>query len=246
MRNDAWLRQEVRERVLHLPARLITAELLQVGIITLAQCAILDAQHPLVEAGEAAFVHRARARLRQDLIDEVRCMNRLAPAQRRLCRQVRLARRQAGHRLCLLGELREPSPEEVARVARLDLLEVQVADRLAELGPRDPLRSSRELMARHAECDPQTAATRLARSRTQQAFNRAARAVAAGATSRLEALDRHFGWASAPPQRPLEWIRRVFDRRSPADGGAPQGLAEQGAPDQADPVAEGLVFWPGA
>lgn len=227
--HDSWIRNQIRDLVLHLRAPVETAELLQVGLIALAQSAVqFDWDRPEGSAGaELAFVAHARERIKADMVDEVRQMTHLSRLQRRRWTLVKLAREHVQLRLRVQGEFRDPTPEELAVVTGLSVTEIEVLRRMAQLGPWDPDKGSHHLMELRSMRQADEAQQRRAREDTAFVLERIAPLLLLCPRDRLKALQRHFGVvchfqgeAILPPERTnpvswlLQWGRRLF----------PQGL----------------------
>lgn len=236
--HDSWIRHQIRDLVLHLPAPVETAELLQVGLIALVQSVVhFDWDRPGTEApAELAFAAEARARIKADLVDEVRQMTHLSSTQRRRWTLVKLAREHVLLRLRIQGEFREPSPEELAVLTGLSVTEIGVLGRMAQLGPWDAGQGSHHLMELRSLRQPDAAQQQRARADTAFVLERIAPLLLVCPRERLKVLQHHFGVACSvkgqpilpPPQRGrLAWVRlslqRLFpkglDRRAHANAG---------------------------
>jgi RNA polymerase sigma factor for flagellar operon FliA len=241
--HDSWIRHQIRDLVLHLYAPVETAELLQVGLIALAQSL---AQFDWEQTGddavvEAAFVAQARLRIKADMVDEVRQMTHLSRTQRRRWTMVKLAREHVSLRLRIQGELRDPSPEEVAVVTGLSVTEIGVLSRMAQLGPWDPDQGSHHLMELRSLRQPDGAQLQRAREDTAFVLERIAPLLLVCPRDQLKILQRHFGVScclKGQPLLPLErpdrmaWVRQAVLRLFP------QGLdrrAHDGATDASSP-----------
>lgn len=246
--HESWIRHQIRDLVLHLHAPVETAELLQVGLIALAQCTVhFDwdrAGSPAVL--EQAFLVHTRERVRADMVDEVRQMTHLSRLQRRRWTLVKLAREHVLMRLRVQGEFREPTPEELAAVTGLSPTEIEVLRRMAQLGPWDPDEGSHHLMELRSLRRPDEAQQRRAREDTAFVLERIAPLLLVCPRDRLKLLQRHFGVECSlkgapilPPERRarLGWLRSLTRRLFP------QGLerrAHDGAPGPSSPEE----LWP--
>lgn len=221
--HDSWIRHQIRSLVLHMDAPVETAELLQVGLITLAQCAVqYDWDRP---AGDAAFVIHARERVKADMVDEVRQMTHLSRLQRRRWTLVKLAREHVQLRLRMQGDFRDPTPEELAVMTGLSVTEIEVLSRMTQLGPWDPGLGSHHLMELRALRQADEAQHRRAREDTAFVLERIAPLLLVCPRERLKLLQHQFGVAChlkgqalLPPPKPnrLAWLqqtgRRLFPR----------------------------------
>lgn len=146
LRNESWVRQQAQSLMRRLPSNVEKADLIQVGLIGVAQAAITfkwDGD-PDCEAARESFVQFARARVKGAMLDELRQMDRLGRTQRRQVKAVQLARQrwQAARgvepRMEDLGRLIGLSVEEIAE---LDLvaLSAQVRSLSEQADGEDPL-----------------------------------------------------------------------------------------------------------
>ncbi|MFY9510784.1 MAG: sigma-70 family RNA polymerase sigma factor [Rubrivivax sp.] len=127
-RNESWVRKQAQALVRHLPANVEKADLIQVGLIAVAQAAlsfVWDGDHDS-DAGREAFVRYARQRVKGAMLDELRQMDTLSRTQRRQIKVLQIAReRWRG----LNGS--EPRLAELAAVCKMDIDEVALLERLA-------------------------------------------------------------------------------------------------------------------
>lgn len=196
----ACIRQEIRRLVLYTAAPLETAELLQVGLITLAHGAwAYGATCGQGEPGEAGFVRDCRERMRAALVDEVRQMSHLPRLSRRRWLMLKLARHDWRQRLCAVGLQREPSAEELAVATGLSVLEIESLHQMAGIGPRDPAQASHQLMSLRFLRPPNDAQRRQARAETEMVLRLLARCLSACPPQGLQLLRTHFGVTLAPP-----------------------------------------------
>jgi RNA polymerase sigma factor for flagellar operon FliA len=130
-RNESWVRQQAQALVRHLPANVEKADLIQAGLIAVAQASLSfewEGDRDSEEAREA-FVRYARSRVKGAMLDELRQMDVLSRAQRRKIKVVQIARerwRAANHS--------EPALSDVAKVCGMQVDEVALLDSLAEAG----------------------------------------------------------------------------------------------------------------
>lgn len=93
-RNQSWVRKQAQSLVRHLPANVERADLIQVGLIAVAQAAVSfvwDGDRETPEAQEA-FVRYARLRVKGAMLDELRQMDFLTRGERRKIKAVQIAR----------------------------------------------------------------------------------------------------------------------------------------------------------
>lgn len=125
-RNESWVRQQAQALVRHLPANVEKADLIQVGLIAVAQAAlsfVWEGDDRESEEAEQAFVRYARHRVRGAMLDELRQMDHLGRAQRRKVKVVQIARerwRAVHGKEPLLAELAPLCGLTVDEIARLD------------------------------------------------------------------------------------------------------------------------------
>jgi RNA polymerase sigma factor for flagellar operon FliA len=93
-RNESWVRQQAGALIRRLPANVERADLIQVGLIAVAQAALGfvwegDAES---DAGKLAFVRYAQMRVKGAMLDELRQLDHLSRADRRKVNVIRIAR----------------------------------------------------------------------------------------------------------------------------------------------------------
>jgi RNA polymerase sigma factor for flagellar operon FliA len=94
LRNESWVRQQAQMLVRRLPSNVEKADLIQVGLIAVAQAALgfeWEGDRETEEAREA-FVRYARLRVKGAMLDELRQMDHLSRTQRRKVKVVQVAR----------------------------------------------------------------------------------------------------------------------------------------------------------
>lgn len=92
-RNESWVRKQAAALVRNLPANVEKADLIQVGLIAVAQSALSfewEGDRETEEAKEA-FVRYARMRVKGAMLDELRQMDHLGRAQRRKVKAIQIA-----------------------------------------------------------------------------------------------------------------------------------------------------------
>lgn len=130
-RNESWVRQQAQALVRHLPANVEKADLIQAGLIAVAQASLSFEWAGDRDSDEAreAFVRYARQRVKGAMLDELRQMDVLSRAQRRKIKVVQIARERwraaNGH---------EPGLRDIAQLCGMDIDEVALLDSLAEAG----------------------------------------------------------------------------------------------------------------
>lgn len=127
--NESWVRKQAQALARHLPSNVEKADLIQVGLIAVAQAwlgFVWQGDRDTPEA-TAAFVRYARARVKGAMLDELRQMDHLGRGQRRKLKALQIARERwrgahgAEPSLAQLGELCGMSIDEVSRLEQADL-----------------------------------------------------------------------------------------------------------------------------
>jgi RNA polymerase sigma factor for flagellar operon FliA len=128
-RNESWVRKQAQALARHLPSNVERADLIQAGLIAVAQASLAfqwDGDRDTPEATEA-FVRYARARVKGAMLDELRQMDHLGRGQRRKLKAVQIAReRWRGHHgaepsLAQLAELCGMNIDDISRLEQADL-----------------------------------------------------------------------------------------------------------------------------
>lgn len=128
-RNESWVRQQAQSLVRHLPANVEKADLIQAGLIAVAQASLsfdFPGDRDSADAREA-FVRYARQRVKGAMLDELRQMDVLSRAQRRKIKALQIAR-ERWH----AAQPGEAPLAELARLTGLSVDEVALLDALAE------------------------------------------------------------------------------------------------------------------
>lgn len=128
-KNESWVRKQAQALARHLPSNVEKADLIQVGLIAVAQAALGFQWTGDRESPEAtdAFLRYARARVKGAMLDELRQMDHLGRGQRRKLKALQIARErwrseQGGEpSLAQLAELCHMSIDEIARLEQADL-----------------------------------------------------------------------------------------------------------------------------
>ena len=93
-RNQSWVRQQAHALMRRVPSNVEKADLIQVGLIAVAQASLAfarDGERDTPEA-TAAFVRYARVRVKGAMLDELRQMDQLGRGQRRQLKALQVAR----------------------------------------------------------------------------------------------------------------------------------------------------------
>ena len=235
VRHDSWIRQQVRDLVLHLEAPLESAELIQAALISMVRATVhFDWHNPRWEGQsterDAAFSTYARDLIKADLIDEVRQMTHLNRLHRRQWALVKLARERVELRLRAQGRPREATTEEVSVLTGLSVTEVDALTRMARLGPWRPEQGSHHLMELRTMKNTSPAQLKQARDDTRALMIQLAALLQHGPESRRRLLRSEFGVefesegptqkTKRPPPQWRRWLDRFMgiglDRRSQA------------------------------
>jgi RNA polymerase sigma factor for flagellar operon FliA len=93
LRNESWVRQQAQSIMRRVPSNVEKADLIQVGLIAVAQAALSFVWEHDRDSDEAneAFVRYARLRVKGAMLDELRQMDHLQRSQRRRVKLVELA-----------------------------------------------------------------------------------------------------------------------------------------------------------
>ncbi|HEY9065093.1 MAG TPA: sigma-70 family RNA polymerase sigma factor [Burkholderiaceae bacterium] len=93
LRNESWVRKQAHAFMRHMPSNVEKADLIQVGLIGVAQAAMSFIWEGDRESDEAkeAFVRYARMRVKGAMLDELRQMDHLGRAQRRKVKVIQVA-----------------------------------------------------------------------------------------------------------------------------------------------------------
>jgi RNA polymerase sigma factor for flagellar operon FliA len=128
-RNESWVRKQAQALARHLPSNVERADLIQAGLIAVAQASLAfqwEGDRDTPEATQA-FVRYARARVKGAMLDELRQMDHLGRGQRRKLKAVQIARERwrgqhgAEPSLAQLAELCGMSIDDISRLEQADL-----------------------------------------------------------------------------------------------------------------------------
>jgi RNA polymerase sigma factor for flagellar operon FliA len=131
LRNESWVRQRASNLARRLPSNVERADLIQVGLIAVAQAALgfeWEGDRDTEEAREA-FVRYAKLRVNGAMIDELRQMDHLSRSQRRKVKVVQVARQ----RWQAMSDAR-PTAADLGRLCGLTVDEVFQAETDARAG----------------------------------------------------------------------------------------------------------------
>ena len=124
-RHASWVRKQASALSRRLPANVEKADLIQAGLIGVAQAAMNFQWEgdPDSEEGREAFLRYAQMRVKGAMLDELRQMDQLSRSQRRKYKVIQIARERwmQGHdQAPSLAELAEVSGIEVEEIAELE------------------------------------------------------------------------------------------------------------------------------
>jgi RNA polymerase sigma factor FliA len=128
-KNESWVRKQAQALARHLPSNVEKADLIQVGLIAVAQASLgfqWEGDRDTPEATEA-FLRYARARVKGAMLDELRQMDHLGRGQRRKIKALQIARERwrSAHgiepSMAQLAELCEMSIDEMSKLEQADL-----------------------------------------------------------------------------------------------------------------------------
>jgi RNA polymerase sigma factor for flagellar operon FliA len=128
-KNESWVRRQAQALARHLPSNVEKADLIQVGLIAVAQASLGfewpgDRDSP--EATEA-FLRYARSRVKGAMLDELRQMDHLGRGQRRKIKALQIARERwrgangSEPSMAQLAALCDMSIDEMSRLEQADL-----------------------------------------------------------------------------------------------------------------------------
>jgi RNA polymerase sigma factor for flagellar operon FliA len=128
-RNESWVRKQASAVARRLPSNVEKADLIQVGLIAVAQAALafeFDGDRD-GEEGQQAFLRYAQMRVKGAMIDELRQMDHLGRGQRRKLRVLQIARER--WRATHGGE---PGLGDLSRVSGIGVDEIASLEQAAE------------------------------------------------------------------------------------------------------------------
>jgi len=128
-KNESWVRKQAQALARHLPSNVEKADLIQVGLIAVAQASLgfhWEGDRDSPEATEA-FLRYARARVKGAMLDELRQMDHLGRGQRRKIKALQIARERwrsvhgGEPAMSQLAELCDMSIDEIAKLEQAEL-----------------------------------------------------------------------------------------------------------------------------
>ena len=153
LRNQSWVRKQAQSLMRHLPSNIEKADLIQAGLIAVAQASLTfewEGERDTEEANQA-FVRYAQMRVKGAMLDELRQRDHLGRGQRRKVKALELARDR------LRGEHgREPTAEELGSACHLSAAEVFDLEVAARSGHEVSLDEGSDAPERDAIPEPAT------------------------------------------------------------------------------------------
>ena len=135
-RNESWVRKQASALARRLPSNVEKADLIQAGLIAVAQAALgfeWEGDHDS-EEGKEAFVRYARMRVKGAMLDELRQMDQMGRAQRRKVKVIQIARERwrASHTA-------DPSLAELSTVCGMPIDEISQLEQAALMAQSESL-----------------------------------------------------------------------------------------------------------
>ena len=129
-RNESWVRKQASALMRRLPSNVEKADLIQAGLIAVAQAAIGFKWEgdPDSDDAKEAFVRYARMRVKGAMIDELRQMDHLARPQRRKVKVIQIARER-----WLARHGTAPSLAELSGLCGLGMDEISMLEQTARM-----------------------------------------------------------------------------------------------------------------
>ena len=153
LRNQSWVRKQAQSLMRHLPSNIEKADLIQAGLIAVAQASLTfqwEGERDSEEANQA-FVRYAQMCVKGAMLDELRQRDHLGRGQRRKVKALELAReRWRGQ------HGREPTAEELGAACHMSAQEVFDLDIAARSGQNVSLDDGSDAPDRDAVAEPAT------------------------------------------------------------------------------------------
>ena len=153
-RNESWVRKQAGALARRLPSNIERADLIQVGLIAVAQASLAFTWEGDVDSEDAkeAFVRYARMRVKGAMLDELRQMDHLGRAQRRKVKVIQIARERwrAAHGV-------SPGLLELSGVCGMDVSEIAQLEQAARMAQTESLTEDADASERTAALHPATA-----------------------------------------------------------------------------------------
>jgi RNA polymerase sigma factor for flagellar operon FliA len=140
-RHESWVRKQASALSRRLPANVEKADLIQAGLIGVAQAAINFRWEgdPDSEEGREAFLRYAQLRVKGAMLDELRQMDQLSRSQRRKFKVLQIARER-----WMQGHDRPPNLTELSNVSGIDVAEIAELEHAASTAQTQSLSEDEE------------------------------------------------------------------------------------------------------
>jgi RNA polymerase sigma factor for flagellar operon FliA len=128
-RNESWVRRQAQSMMRRVPANVEKADLIQVGLIAVAQAALSFVWEGDRESDDAreAFVGYAQMRVKGAMLDELRQMDTITRGERRKIKAIQIARER-----WIAANGVEPGLAQTAAICEMDVDEIAQLDLLVE------------------------------------------------------------------------------------------------------------------
>lgn len=152
-RNESWVRKQAAAMMRRVPSNVEKADLIQVGLIAVAQAAMSFEWPGDPDSAESreAFVRYARMRVKGAMIDELRQMDHLDRSQRRKIKVIQIARERWR---ALHGA--DPSLSELSRLCAMDIDEIAELEADAVASQTESLSDDFDQLDRAPPSEPAT------------------------------------------------------------------------------------------
>jgi RNA polymerase sigma factor for flagellar operon FliA len=197
-RNESWVRRQAQSLIRRLPSNVEKADLIQVGLIAVAQSALSfewEGDRDTEEAKEA-FARYARMRVKGAMLDELRQMDHLGRAQRRKVNVIRIARERwrGGHGA-------DPSLTELSKLTGIGVDEIASLEQAARAGQTESLSDDGDTEDHARPAQPATAQDEVeARVDTGILLRRLERFFAGLPERERQVIDAYLGVGMTPIQ----------------------------------------------
>lgn len=203
LRNQSWVRKQAQALARHVPSNVEKADLIQVGLIAVAQASLTFEWEGDRDSPEArdAFVRYARMRVKGAMLDELRQMDHLGRAQRRKVKALEVARER--HRA---AHGNEPSAEQLGELCGISVDEVFELELAAKAGQSATLDDNGERDEVPAAQEPATPQDEVeARVDTGLLMRRLEKFFATLPERERQIIDAYLGVGLTPVQLAQNW-----------------------------------------
>lgn len=195
-RNESWVRRQAASIMRRLPSNVEKADLIQVGLIAVAQSAqTFDwPGDPDSEDSRQAFVRYARLRVKGAMLDELRQMDHLTRSDRRKVKVIQIARERW---TALRG--RGPTLAELSTVCDMSVEDIAALDQAAHEAITETLAQDSDTFDGPTRREPATPADEVeARVDTAIVLNRLAAFFAKLPDHQRQVIDAYLGVGLSP------------------------------------------------